>query len=212
MRSTRAAWLVSLVLSLLVVAYAARYLAFDPMTYFEQQRDVYLDRQVVLGLHVGGAIVALLLLPFQLARGLRRRHPRLHRGTGVLYVVGVAVGGLGGLALATTAHGGAVAGLGFAGLGAAWLGTTAAGVHAIGRRDLAAHQRWMIRSASLTFAAVTLRLYLGLAGAAGLPFDASYVAIAWLCWVPNLALALHLTRRGPVAPRHVRLWTEIPTT
>ncbi len=189
-------------LSLAIAAASARYLTFDPTTYFAQQRDVYVDRQTVLGLHIGGAIVALVLMPLQLAKSLRRRLPRVHRALGVLYVVGVLVGGLAGLALATTAHGGVVAGLGFTGLALAWLATTAAAVQAIARGDIPGHRRWMIRSASLTFAAVTLRLYLGVASATGLPFDPSYVTIAWLCWVPNLLLALHATRRGPAAPRH----------
>jgi len=144
------------------------------------------------------------VMPLQLARALRRRLPRLHRTLGVLYVAGVAVGGVAGLGLATTAHGGPVTGLGFTGLALAWLATTALAVQALVRRDLADHRRWMIRSASLTFAAVTLRVYLGIATATGLPFDVSYTAIAWLCWVPNLLLALHLTRRAPTVPRHAR--------
>lgn len=205
MNSRRAAWTVAFLLSLAIAAVSARYLTFDPTTYFAQQRDVYVDRQTVLGLHVGGAIVALVLMPLQLAKSLRLRLPRVHRGVGVLYVFGVLVGGLAGLALATTAHGGVVASLGFMGLAVAWLATTAAAVQAISRGDVAGHRRWMIRSASLTFAAVTLRLYLGVASVTGLPFDPTYVAIAWLCWVPNLLLALHLTRRGPAAPKHAAL-------
>jgi len=52
-----------------------------------------------------------------------------------------------------------------------------------------AHQRWMIRSLALTFAAVTLRVYLPLSVAVGLPFDVAYPVIAWVCWVPNLLVA-----------------------
>jgi hypothetical protein len=44
----------------------------------------------------------------------------------------------------------------------------------------------MIRSFALTFAAVNLRLYLPAAGALQLPFEDSYRAISFLCWVPNL--------------------------
>jgi Predicted membrane protein (DUF2306) len=47
----------------------------------------------------------------------------------------------------------------------------------------------MIRSYSLTFAAVTLRIYLPVALASGVPFEIAYPAIAWLCWVPNLFVA-----------------------
>jgi hypothetical protein len=47
----------------------------------------------------------------------------------------------------------------------------------------------MIRNFSLTFAAVTLRIYVPLSIALGIPFEQAYPAIAWLCWVPNLAVA-----------------------
>ena len=61
------------------------------------------------------------------------------------------------------------------------------------------HERWMIRSFSLTFAAVTLRLYIPIGMIAGFPFNQAYVAIAWLCWVPNLMAAelfLHFFKTG----------------
>lgn len=54
----------------------------------------------------------------------------------------------------------------------------------------------MLRSYALTSAAITLRLYLGAATAAKLPFADAYPAIAWLCWVPNLAL-VELALRWP---------------
>lgn len=47
----------------------------------------------------------------------------------------------------------------------------------------------MIRSYTLCLAAVTLRVYLPIAEAAGIPFESAYPAITWLCWVPNLVAA-----------------------
>ena len=52
----------------------------------------------------------------------------------------------------------------------------------------------MIRSAALTLAAVTLRLYLPI-GVITVGFEASYPVIAWICWVPNLLAAEWLLRR-----------------
>jgi hypothetical protein len=63
------------------------------------------------------------------------------------------------------------------------------------------HRRWMIRSFSLIFAAVMLRIMTPLYGvlsAAGLvsfSFATAYTWIAWLCWLPNLLIAVWLTRR-----------------
>ena len=55
----------------------------------------------------------------------------------------------------------------------------------------------MIRSYALTAAAITLRVYLGIATGLHLPFNIAYPVIAWLCWVPNFAvteLVLLLTK------------------
>ena len=62
----------------------------------------------------------------------------------------------------------------------------------------------MIRSWSLTFAAVTLRIYIPVSVVLGIRFELAYPAIAWLAWVPNLLVAelyLRATAPGPrVAP------------
>ena len=47
----------------------------------------------------------------------------------------------------------------------------------------------MIRNFALSFAAVTLRLYLPPVFIFQLPFESSYAVIAWICWVPNLLVA-----------------------
>jgi uncharacterized membrane protein len=194
------------ILSTLIAVVASRYLQLDPSTYFEEQRETYVARETVLVLHVGGAIVALLVGPWQFSRRLRRHGARVHRVLGVTYAVACLVGGSAGVALSTTAHGGAVASVGFALLGAAWLATTALAVRAVVAGRYADHRRWMIRSFSLCFAAVTLRLYLGVFGAleaaeltGAVTFTTAYVAIAWLCWVPNLAVGWRISNRPAAA-------------
>jgi len=62
----------------------------------------------------------------------------------------------------------------------------AIGAAVIRAGDQVNHRRWMIRSYSLTLAGVTLRIYLPLSIASGIPFLDAYQAIAWACWVPNL--------------------------
>lgn len=44
----------------------------------------------------------------------------------------------------------------------------------------------MYRNYALTYAAVTLRFALPAIIANGVPFEAAYQTIAWMCWVPNL--------------------------
>ena len=47
----------------------------------------------------------------------------------------------------------------------------------------------MIRNFALTFAAVTLRIWVPISFVSGIPFGVAYPLIAWLCWVPNLWIA-----------------------
>lgn len=144
---------------------------------------------VALALHAVPAALALIIAPLQLTPGLRARRPGLHRALGRAYAVLVPVGGLAALWIAPDAQGGLVSAAGFTALALAWMTTSAVGVEAARRGRIAAHRAWMTRSAALTFAAVTLRLYLPLAMVAGLPFTPAYRAISWLCWLPNLLVA-----------------------
>jgi hypothetical protein len=70
-----------------------------------------------------------------------------------------------------------------------WLSSAIRAYRAIRARNTADHQRWVTRNYALTFAAVTLRISLPLAAIVGVPFETAYPVIAWLCWVPNLAVA-----------------------
>jgi uncharacterized membrane protein len=196
----RLSWLLVAAFSLLVALTASRYLQLDPATYFAEQREIYLQRETVLVLHVVGGMLALLLGPWQFVSRLRVRRPRVHRALGYGYVLGVALGAAAGLLLAPTAYGGVVSSLGFAALGACWAGTTLRGVMSARVGRYAEHRRWMVLSFSLSFAAVTLRLWLGAvqgfdaAGLSPVSFATAYPVVAWLCWVPNLAIATWATR------------------
>ena len=159
-----------------------------------------------LRLHIVAAAVALLVGPWQFVTALRRRVPRIHRVLGRTYVAGSVLGGGAGAAIALTTTHGTVAGSGFLVLGLLWCVTTVVAVRAAVRRDLATHRRWMVRSFALTFAAVTLRLYLGVADAAGLDYETSYDVVAWLSWLPNLlAVEWWLRRHAMSASRKVPL-------
>ena len=103
-------------------------------------------------------------------------------------LLGVIPGGIAGLIMAINAYGGIVSKLGFG--FSPYFGSTRDGK--LTRRydagQIQQHQQWMIRNYALTCAAITLRIYLPLSMVAGIPFEL-VPAIAWLCWVPNLAYA-----------------------
>lgn len=146
-----------------------------------------------LRIHIVAAGLALLTGPFQFARGLRNRLPRVHRWLGRTYVASCLVGGVSGGAIALFSTSGLVAGAGFLGLAICWVGATVIGFLAIRGGDVARHRRWMTRSFALTYAAVMLRIYLPTAMGLGLEFGQAYPVIAWLCWLPNLVVAQWLT-------------------
>ena len=157
-----------------------------------------LERPLAFFAHVGLAPVALFVLPFQFWRGLRNRRPVLHRWLGRIYGVAILLSGVGGLILALRTDAGPIAASGFATLAVFWLGTTAYAVYLAMQRRIQEHRVWMIRSAALTLAAVTLRLYLPIL-ASMFGFETGYPLVAWLCWVPNVLLAEYLIRRRRVA-------------
>ncbi|MBC7367201.1 MAG: DUF2306 domain-containing protein [Undibacterium sp.] len=164
---------------------------------------VFDQRRALITTHAIAASLALLLGPFQFVDRLRARAPRLHRGLGYTYLVaGVAVGGSSGILLARHSFGGFVSHLGFGLLACLWMITGVMATRAALQRRFEDHRVWMIRNFALTFAAVTLRLYLGLFFAAGLRFEDFYPAVAWLCWVPNLiAVEWWQPRRSSTPPR-----------
>lgn len=161
---------------------------------------VFADHRLALYLHVFASAVAILVGPFQFLRAVRRR-PRLHRTLGRIYLAAVALGGAGGLALACTATGGVAQRVGFAVLAVLWLATGALGLRAIRAGRVEAHRAWMIRNFALTFAAVTLRLELGVAMGLGVDFMTVYPWLGWACWVPNALVAELLVRRSRAARR-----------
>lgn len=126
----------------------------------------------------------------QFFKSIRIKRPAIHRALGKTYVVSVMLSGISALAIAFFATGGLVPALGFATLALLWLYTTAKAYTSIKNRQIGNHQKWMIRSYALCFAAVTLRIYLPLfTGAMDMAFIPAYMIIAWLCWVPNLLVA-----------------------
>lgn len=141
--------------------------------------------------HITGGILSLLIGPFQLLPKLRQHYPKLHRVMGRIYVVGILfIGTPSGLYMAMYANGGILASVGFSILAVLWFTTTLLAVmHAI-NRNLKAHKQWMIRSFALTFAAVTLRLWVPILSL-GFSVDpeVTVIATAWLSWVPNILFA-----------------------
>lgn len=153
--------------------------------------------QVAFYLHVCAGGVAMLLVPLQLSSRIRRRRPQVHRVVGRVVALSIAIAAPAGLAMAPYNEAGPIGVAGFGLLAVGWFGCMAMSIATIRRGDRVAHRRWAIRTFALTYAAVMLRLWLGVMMAAqiaggidaDLAFDRAYVLVPFLCWVPNIIVA-----------------------
>lgn len=141
-------------------------------------------------IHISFGGLALLTGWQQFSTKLRQRYLNLHRWLGRIYVMAVLLSGTAGLYIACYASGGLISIFGFGVLALLWLYTNIQGYLSIIKLDVQSHKKWMIRNYALTFAAVTLRIWLPLMlGVVHLEFITAYPIVAWLCWVPNLIIA-----------------------
>ena len=99
------------------------------------------------------------------------------------------------LYLAVNANEGLFAQTGFFLMDLTWLTSTLLAYLAIRNKRLDDHRAWMLRSYAVCWAAVTLRVWLPLFGIIGIPYSEGYPIIAWISWLPNLAVAQWLIRR-----------------
>jgi Predicted membrane protein (DUF2306) len=210
----RTAWVLVTIGALLMFLLAARYFLLDLDAAAANPdeiilRELYLERPLGLYIHAFAIMFPLIIGPVQFF--LRRLTPEarrakylpLHRWLGRIYVTGALIGGLAGLYLAIFAFGGFVSALGFGLLAVLLLTSTSIAYLRIRAGDEFSHKEWMTRSYALMFAAVTLRLQLGIyEGAFGIEAMAAYQAVAWSSWVPNLIVAeiINTRRRQTEAP------------
>jgi hypothetical protein len=187
MRQTSPFWGLGAVLSISVALFSYRYmpqLAFGAPLILANTLS-----RPWLYMHIIGAATALLIAPFQLLPALRRGRGSWHRWLGRIYMICCLLGGVGGFVSAFGSTAGPVATAGFASLAMLWVFVNSVGWLRATQSRFAEHRRWMIYSFALTFAAVTLRLYLPIFPLLHLSFVVGYRTVAWMSWVGNLIAA-----------------------
>jgi len=187
-------WWVGAVSSVLIALVSYRY--FVPAIPAPANLAANLMARPWLVVHAGLAATALITGPWQFIPRLRARWPRVHRVLGRVYVFSCLIGGFAGLLLASGTSAGPIARAGFGLLAIVWISVNANAFRLALVGRYAEHRQWMIRSFSLTFGAVLLRVYLPASQAMGIEFMTAYRAISWLAWVPNLILAELYLRQG----------------
>jgi len=138
--------------------------------------------------------LALLIGWIQFSKKFRNRNLKLHRLSGKVYVIAVLLSASAGIYIGFFASGGIVAASGFISLGIIWFYTTLMAYIYIKNKRLEQHRQMMIYSYAACFAAVTLRIWLPLLSIGFGDFITAYRIVAWLCWVPNIAVAFLIIR------------------
>jgi uncharacterized membrane protein len=156
---------------------------------------MFMTRRGWLWLHLTGGLTTVLLGPMQFLTQWRRRHPRLHRVTGRIYLIGMLVAATGATGLIATSPAPFAIRLAFAATALAWLATALAGFVAIRRGTVALHQRWMTRNYAVTLAPVIFRLALPIAIASGLAPSPTLIAtLLWCSWIVPLLICESVRR------------------
>ena len=196
MTLTRAPNYLMLILSFVVALVSYRFVVLGLSMAYPDMPGHIQAHWLAFSLHVTAAPISLVVGAVQLFPSVRAKRPVLHRWAGRVYGVSVLVAGLSGFIVAMGAAGGLSAQLGFGVLSVLWIVTTVQGVRFARSRQFARHRRWMARSFALTFAAVTLRLYLPVFFVNGFDYTQASVYVAWICWIPNLLVVEIWHRKG----------------
>ncbi len=153
---------------------------------------------------------ALLLAPLQFAEGLRRRHTKLHRTTGTIYVIAVLVLAPVGLMIQYLDEAqGAARSFTIETMvqSSAMMITTGFGLYFALKRQFTYHRQWMIRSYAVALVFLEVRVIAGVFGLDD-PFDWHVLeTVVWTCTassvligdIANQLYEAHLVRRRAAA-------------
>jgi uncharacterized membrane protein len=173
----------------LALGFVVKYVLFYYRHYDAASFDVYWPRRGWLFLHINGGTLALLTGPWQFWTGLRQKNLAIHRWTGRLFLLGVAMGVTGAVGLSITSTFGWGFAVGLMALASAWLVTTSMAYYTIRRGLVALHKEWMIRAYVVTFAFVFFRILNDYGPTSRLqPESDRSITFAWASWVIPLAV------------------------
>jgi hypothetical protein len=177
-----------------------RYFNFDPQFGFLHLKQKAIATGWYLPAYyshvlIGGIILVAGLL--QLHPKSSRRFRKAHRVLGYIYVMGILFfAAPGGLVMSLFIGRGPLVLSSFLLQSVLWFTFTAIAFNKIRSGEIVAHQQWMWRSYALTFAAITLRVYIFFTSYQyNLNDPTAYATLAWLSWVPNLLIAEFLIRK-----------------
>lgn len=183
----------------------ARYASFDTHILFLARKQDYVGIavwRIAFYIHVFTAVIALMAGFTQFSNVILKEHKSLHRIVGKIYAYDILfINFPAGIIMGIYANGGFSSKTAFLVLDILWFIFTLKAVLAIKNRQIFLHKNYMFRSYTLTFSAVTLRLWkILLSHTTSLPYDTIYMIIAWMGFVPNLLFVEWLIRKHKRLP------------
>ena len=195
----RIIWIIFIILCILVGIYPALYSVMpeDQGLLSTKSAELLASTfwRVQFYTHISFGGLALLIGWVQFSKKIREKNITLHRNIGKVYVLSVILSGISGLYIGYYATGGIISASGFMLLALLWLYTTSMSYLSIRRFDILKHQKLMIFSYALCFAAVSLRIQLPILTTIFQDFLPAYKIVSWSCWVPNLIVAYMISKR-----------------
>ena len=196
-------WVLFVALCIIIGLYPILYFVLDRSFGLLSSKPNFLLKNVFWNIgfyiHIIFSGIALLIGWSQFIPSFREKYLGLHRRIGKIYVSTACAGSLAGFGIAFYATGGLISSLGFIFLAIIWFSSTLIAYIQIKKGFILRHQKAMIFSYAACFAAVSLRIWLPLLMMLTKNFTESYLIVAWLCWLPNMAFAGWLVRKTTLA-------------
>lgn len=188
--------------TLLMLTKVVPYLSFEPdIDFLTTKTDRVLARQdfqFSFYIHIVSSLWVMGIGISQFIPSFVKKYSNLHQTLGKIYVFSILfLAAPSGLGLAIYSNGGLPAKVGFSLQCVVWWLTTWAAWREIQKKRWQTHIEWMMRSYAVTLAAMSLRV-----GSYALVFFfhtkpiETYLTVAWLSWVGNLAIVEGLIYAG----------------
>ena len=186
-------YVIAFLLAVLLAYNTLTYLNFDPHFSFLRLKQAAIATGWYLPAYYSHVLLGGIILVFgflQLHPSSNKKYRRVHRAMGYVYVMGILFfAAPGGMVMSMFVDRGPLVFASFLVQSILWFTFTAIAFNQIRKGNIEAHREWMWRSYALTFAAVTLRVYIFFSS---YHFDLShataYATIAWLSWTLNLVV------------------------
>ena len=192
-------WIIIILLALLVSVMSFMYL-FDGVNegYLELKSKEVLKSRLwwsFLYTHIVTGGIAIVIGWIQFSKRMQTTYVKWHRTLGKIYVVMALLCAISGFYIGFFATGGWIPATGFIAMALISFYTTLQGFLAIKNKQITAHQNYMTYSYAACLAAVTLRIYIPLSFVLEIDYILAYSIIAWVSWIPNLAIAWWVNKR-----------------